>query len=97
MSDSSLTVSSPADIIDFAAKQAGVLGVGQSLLDEDKTDLFKALNMMLGIWNRKRWLIWHLRDVSVVSTGALYYTVGPGRQFDIPRPDRLEAAYFVQI
>jgi len=78
-------------------KAAGVLGVGQSALAEDFSDAFAALNAMLAIWNRNRWLIWHLIDAPLVSTGAISYTVGPGGNFNVPRPDRLEAAFFRQI
>jgi hypothetical protein len=91
------SITTAQDLILFAQKAAGVVGVGQTALDEDNTDCFNALNMMIGIWNRKRWLIWHLLDVGVVSTGSLFYTVGPGFQFDIPRPDRIEAGYFRQL
>ncbi len=95
MSDTNITTAQ--ELIEFTLKTTGVLGVGQSALTEDLNDSFKTLNMMIGIWNRKRWLIWHLLDVGVVSTGSLYYTVGDGSQFDVPRPDRIEAAYFRQL
>src|SRR6185503_2685618 len=85
------------DIIQFALKACGVLGVGQDALQQDLDDSLDAMNMMLGLWNRKRWLIWHLLDAGAVCTGAEYYTVGPGKQIDIPRPDRIEAAYLRQI
>lgn len=87
----------PQDLITFSLKAAGILGVGQTALAEDNTDAFSALNAMLGIWNRKRWMIWHLVDVTTISTGAQSYTIGPGQNFDIPRPDRLEAAFFRQL
>lgn len=92
-----VNLTTPQDICTFSLKAAGVLGVGQSALAEDFTDAFSALNAMLAIWNRNRWLIWHLIDAPLMSTGAQSYTVGPGGDFDIPRPDRLEAAFFRQI
>jgi|ERR1700691_6235955 len=95
MSDTTITTAQ--DIVCFALKATGVLGVGQTPLTYDLNDSFNALNMMIGIWNRKRWLIWHLLDIGVISTGSLYYTVGTGQQFDIPRTDRIEAAYFRQL
>lgn len=87
----------PQDIVTFSLKAAGVLGVGQTALAEDNSDTFAALNAMIGVWNRRRWLIYHLIDTAVVSTGAMSYTVGPGGSFNIPRPPRLEAAFFRQI
>jgi len=85
------------DIIVQSFKKAGILGVGQTLLAEDINDGFYDLNDMMAQWARKRWLMWHLLDISKVSTGAMSYTVGIGGDFNTPRPDRLEAAFFRQI
>ena len=91
-------MTTPLDIIKQALKKAGVLGVGQTPLAEDTNDAFSDLQDMLGQWQRKRWLIWHLVDYSVTGTGALYYTVGPASDFVInPRPDRIESAFFRQL
>jgi hypothetical protein len=87
----------PLDIITQSLKKAGILGVGQSASAEDANDAFLDLNDMIAQWARKRWLMWHLIDVAKVSTGAMSYTVGPGGDFNTPRPDRLEAAFFRQI
>lgn len=87
----------PSDICTQALKKAGILGVGQSALAEDINDAFYDLNDMIAQWARKRWLMWHLLDVALVSTGAQSYTVGIGGNFNTPRPDRLEAAFFRQI
>src|ERR1700722_5997638 len=87
----------PLDIVTQALKKAGVLGVGQTPLAEDTNDAFYDLNDMIAQWARKRWLMWHLLDVPLVSTGAMSYTVGIGGNFNTPRPDRLEAAFFRQI
>jgi len=83
------------DIINLAYKDAGVLGVGQTLLDEDVNDALTRLNMMIAQWRMKRWLVWHLVDRSIVSTGAQSYTVGPGGDINVvARPDKLESAFF---
>jgi hypothetical protein len=87
-------VTTPSDIITLALKDSGVLGVGQSASAEDSTDAFTRLNWMLAQWQRQRWLIWHLVDVSFVSTGAQSYTVTTGGNFNVARPDRIEAGFF---
>lgn len=92
-----MSFNTPGDIVTFALKAAGVLGVGQTPLAEDTNDAFTAMNGMLAGWQRQRWLVWHLVDVSKVSTGAQSYTVGPGGDFNVMRPDRLEAAFFRQF
>src|SRR5690349_5006534 len=87
----------PLDIINQALKKAGILGVGQSAQAEDVNDAYSDLQDMLGQWQRKRWLIWHLVDYEHIGTGEQFYTVGPGQQFDItPRPDKIESAFFRQ-
>lgn len=86
----------PNTIINLALKNSGVLGVGQTPLAEDVNDAFLLLNFMISQWNRKRWLVYHLVDVAVQCTGALFYLVGPGQSFDCPRPDRIESAFFRQ-
>ncbi len=89
-----MTVTTPGDIIRLVLKDTGVLGIGQSANAEDTNDVFDTLNMMLGEWNSKRFLLFHLIDVSFVSTGAQSYTVGLGGDFNTPRPDRLEDGCF---
>lgn len=91
-------MTTPLDIITQALKKAGVLGVGETPLAEDTNDAFADLQDMLGQWQRKRWLIWHLVDYAFLSTGAVNYTVGPGGNFNInPRPDQIESAFFRQV
>jgi hypothetical protein len=86
------------DIITQALKKAGILGVGQTPLAEDVNDAFSDLNDMLGQWQRKRWLVYHLVTYEHVGTGAEYYTVGPAGDFAInPRPDKIESAFFRQL
>lgn len=88
----------PNNLITLALRDSGVIGTGQNPLAQDVNDAFVRLNQMLAQWQRKRWLIWHLIDLSIVSTGALSYTIGPGGDIDVPvRPDRVENAFFRQI
>lgn len=88
----------PNDIIVQSLKKAGVLGVGQIAQAETINDAYYDLQDMLGQWQRKRWLIWHLVDYAAMGTGQINYTVGPGGQFNInPRPDQIESAFFRQI
>lgn len=74
----------PHDLITLALKQANVVGVGQTPLAEDVNDALAHLNMMLGQWNRKRWLIYHLVEASVPAYGGASYRIGPGQDIDVP-------------
>ena len=83
----------PRSIISLALKLSGALGVGQTALAEDTNDAFALLNMMIGQWAQKRWLVYHLIDVALPMTGAQSYSIGPGGDLDTTRPDRIESAF----
>lgn len=87
----------PVDLIRLALRDAGVNGSGQAPNDEDNNDAFLHLNMMLAQWNRKRWLVYRLRDVWKVATGNAIYVYGPGGDFDQPRTDKIEGGYYRYI
>jgi hypothetical protein len=82
-------------------KECGAIGVGQTPLAEDINDAWARLQWMLMQWERKRWLLYHLVSLSTISTGALYYTVGPGGDLDTGqgtmRPARLASAFVRQL
>lgn len=84
------------DIIADALQASGVIGIGQVPLAENSNLALRMLNRMIAQWNRRRWIIYHLVDTSFPCTGAQSYTVGTGGNFNIPRPDRIEYAYFRQ-
>lgn len=86
----------PGDIINLSLKTSNVLGVGQTASAEDTTDAFNLMNMMMAQWQRRRYIVYELVTVSKQATGVVSYTVGPGADFDIPRPAKLESAFFRQ-
>lgn len=84
------------DFLTLCLIDSGVLGVGQVAQAEDIQNALRRVNMMIAQWNRKRWLIYSLTDVSVTSTGAQSYGIGPGQPFNTPRPDRIEDGCFLR-
>ncbi len=84
------------DLINLALRDSGVLGVGQTALDQDTADGLFRLNMMLSQWNRRRWLVYHLIDSSCACSGAASYALGTGQTINIARVDRLDAVYVVK-
>lgn len=84
------------DICALALRDSGVLGVGQTARAEDMNDAFRRLNWIMNQWARKRWLVYDVQDQSVLSTGQVSYSIGPGGDFNIPRPDRLEDGNFMR-
>lgn len=86
------------DLITDAFTMAGLLGLGQSLEGDDVQTGLRVLNDLLVQWRIKRWLVFHLVNISVVSTGATTYSVGPGGDIELSsRPSSVEAAFVRQI
>jgi hypothetical protein len=79
----------------LALRAAGRINDMQSVSDTsaDWDTAFSMLNGMVSQWQRRRWLVPNLVDTWTNSTGAQSYTVMPGGDFDIPRPDRIESAF----
>lgn len=86
-------IETTGDLITFALRAAGINGVGQTPLAEDSNTGLQLLANLIAEWQRKRWLVYTLEGTAVTSTGAEFYSIGAGGDFDIPRPDKLEAAY----
>jgi hypothetical protein len=84
------------DLINLAAKEAGILGVGQTLLAEDINDCFTLLTRMLAQWQKRRWLVPGLTQVSAIGNGLKSNKIGPGQYYNAIRPDKILAAYFLQ-
>lgn len=87
------------DLLAEALKLSGRLGIGQTALAEDATLAWTYLQWMLQEWERKRWHVYRLTNLSKVSTGAASYTVGPAGSFSTGtattsvRPVRIESAF----
>lgn len=84
------------DLLTLALIDSGVTGQGQIPSAEDIQNALTRVNYMIAQWNRKRWLIYNLTDVFVTTNGAETYSIGPGQNFDTPRPDRLEDGCFLR-
>ncbi len=85
------------DIVALALKEAGVIGIGQTALDEDINDGFTLFSRMLALWQVKRWLVPGLTDISALANGAISNQIGPGKYYNAMRPDKVLAAYFKQL
>src|SRR5512135_328839 len=85
------------DICTMALKEAGVLGVGQTALAEDINDTFTLLSRMMGQWQNRRWFVPGLTDVSAIGNSLRSNKIGPGQYYNAIRPDKIQAAYFIQL
>src|SRR3954464_4676891 len=86
-------IETTGDLVTFVLRSSGISGVGQTPLAEDSNTCLDFLRMLLAQWQRRRWLVWNEQEVFATSTGAQFYTIGPGGDFDTPRPDRIHAAW----
>lgn len=87
-------ISTVGDLIAFSLRASGILGVGQTASAEDAQTALQTLVDLLAQWQNQRWLEYVEQEISVPSsTGAQWYTIGPGMDFDCARPDYIAAAY----
>ena len=89
-------MSTARDLITLALKDAGIVGVGQTANAEDANDSLTRLNAMIAQWSQRRWLVYHLVDVSFQATGALSYSLGIGGDIPTTRAAQIESAFFRQ-
>jgi hypothetical protein len=80
-------IQTTGDLIAFCLRASGINGVGQTPSAEDSNTALDLLRMLLAQWQRRRWLVPSLTDMSIVSTGAASYSIGPAR------PALIHAAY----
>lgn len=84
------------DLVSMAAREAGILGVGQTLLTQDINDCGTLLMRMLAQWQVRRWLVPGLTEVSAVGNNLKSNLIGPGQFYNAMRPDKILGAYFIQ-
>lgn len=95
---SALAITTFGDLINLALINAGIIGQGQSASAQDTNNAAQMLNAMLGQWQRRRYLVYYLEEVSVPATGAQSYSVGPGCDFNVgQRPSIINYAFARQV
>lgn len=81
------------DLILQARSGALIEGVGQTPLAEDTNLAFNSLKQMLGQWQKRRWLVYALKDVSAIGNNAVSNQIGVGQYYNVQRPDKINAAF----
>jgi len=89
-------VTTAREFITLAMKEAGVLGVGQTLLAEDVNDGFTYLSRMLSQWQKRRWLVPGLTHISMPGNDLKSNKIGPGQYYNAIRPAEIKSAWFTQ-
>jgi len=86
-----MPTSSALDIINGAARLIGAIGQGDTLTGEESQTGLEALNELIDEASTDRLLIYSVdRQIFTLQTAQQVYTCGPGGDFDIPRPLKIE-------
>lgn len=83
------------DLMRSSFRASGVLRPGQQPNNSEITDSLFVLNSMLESWSLESLIIYEIRRTQYPLTGAASYTIGPGGDFDQPRPVRIESAGYL--
>ena len=90
--------SSIGQLLVDALETGGIVGLDEAPEEAEINKALRVANRMIAQWQHERYMVYQLVDYGFVSTGADYYTVGLGQNFNInPRPDRLEYAFLRQL
>lgn len=82
------------DIVSRALRLIGALAAGEAAAPEDAADGLTALNSMLDSWQIKRLYVYQILQRNLPwPQGAASRTIGPGADFDVPRPTKIDSAY----
>ena len=81
------------ELIKLALAKARVIGTGDILSDEDAKISLDTLNLMLDSWSLDSLFVFVSASQVVTTTGQQSYTIGPGGDFNVPRPNALITAY----
>lgn len=91
---STYVITSVGDLIRLAALEIGVIGQGDALSADEANDALLILNDMLDGWQtNKQYMYTVQRSVFTPNTTKQVYTMGPGGDFNMPRPVKIERCY----
>jgi hypothetical protein len=82
------------EIIDLCLKDIGMVGEGQTASDSSIADAFATLKQMLGQWQADKLYVYAQKEIITTPTGAVSYSVGPGADVDVPRPLKIDSAFW---
>lgn len=90
----SYVVTTVFDLIRLAALEIGVIGQGDVLSSDEANDALQILNDMLDSWGTNRQYIYtYQRYPFTAATAKQVYTLGPGGDFNMARPVKIDRCY----
>lgn len=85
---------SAIDLITRAMTLAKLIVPGETPTAEEATDALATLNDIVENWSTESMSVWgNANDTFMTVPLQAVYTIGPGGQFDMDRPERVTAAY----
>lgn len=78
------------DIIGTALRSINAIAPGENPTAAEASDALRALNAMIDSWQTERLMLWAVIRQEFYPLPKPTYTVGPGGDFNIPRPVRID-------
>lgn len=82
------------ELINLALKDSGVIGEGQVAGPEVMTDCFKTFQQMIAEWQVQKAFVYCQKEIILPATSAVSYTIGPGGDLNVPRPNTIHFAFW---
>lgn len=88
-------MSTVRELLTDSLQLLNIVAVGESVSPEQMNSALRTANDMLSIWTLKSTLVFHMpRMIFPLTPNKGVYTLGPGGDWDMPRPDKVDSAAF---
>jgi hypothetical protein len=82
-------------LVTNALRTLGVLASGEESTAAEAIDALEILNEMIDLWNLRGLIVYRIdRNLFTVTSGQGTYTLGTGGDWNIPRPVKIDNAFF---
>lgn len=86
------------DLIVSAMRKIGVIASGEPAKPEELADALVILNDLIDSWANQRLMIFTVnRQVFAITAAKQAWTIGPGGDFNVPRPPRIDRAGLILL
>jgi len=86
-------MSTVREMVNGAARLINIIQQNESMTGDNLNVALYSLRNMIDSWSNNRLLIYKINEYVFPLTGAQTYTLGPGGDWDVPRPMKIQTAY----
>lgn len=86
-------MSTVRELINGAARLVGIIQQNEALTGDNLNVALYSLNHMIDSWSNNRLMIYNINEYVFPLTGATSYTLGPGGDWNVERPMKIQTAY----